>query len=885
MSHPHVRMRSESCARLGRVLRMDDIARSMSCDASPSSPVRNFDMSSSLLTPPLASYPNLSPGRDVKPSKLRRTRSAVEECMGVLKNTFGHTEYKGKQKEIVEAAVLGADVVVIAPTGMGKSICFQVPAIADAHGVTVVVSPLLALMKNQVGKLRRINVPVAALTSETPHGTKQETIKDLCSDHPSTRLLYVSPEKFCTTEFSRILAKVYEQGELNRLVVDEAHCISEWGHDFRAEYRRLGSFRDRFPSIPIMALTATATAVVQDDIVSSLKMSPDHLFKVVHPFNRANLYYEIRYLASPDPDAHMADIFTYIHGLHQRRGRPSSGIVYCRTRARCDVLAEYLRGKGLNARPYHRGIRAATLSRTLEEWEQGGAGAGGVDVVCATIAFGMGIDKADVRYILHYDLPKSFEGYYQETGRAGRDGSPSKCILFYSREDVIRVRRWVSGSHAKRLVRAESMEEPAPSQRAVNSLSKLVSFAEDTHICRHVSICRYFGEKIDTNDADIAKRYCHGMCDVCKYPEKTRRRKLALSSEEFVSSQAATLHQQVDSDGDDEDASPVRRLEGGAGAGPSRPAFAKAADWKTNFRQGDDADTDDDGAPTPAVRNRPDMRHGPGRAGATAAKPSTGLNKRPASALGNDSPYDRGGVKKPRTKPYMPPQLGMSSRLRQTISKPFKTPFKSPLVHSPGPLKEKPQNHAVVPPARKASPEWDEHVAEPFAEDSTGDDDDCVIVDNEDVPEFLETPSSPIDLPSTDVELDASFSHKIPVSLRNDIFTSLRRALHKVFTESIAEDAIWRRLKMASTDADIRAHILSTTARELEFLAQSLCSTEEGYRARSREKIQAVKLLASADAWEKDNADFEDSREVIDIVQRIGATCMKRKGKGKMTPN
>lgn len=321
----------------------------------------------------------------------------AQECQRVLTETFGHSEYKGKQREIIEAAVRGMDVFVLAPTGMGKSLCFQIPAIAQQRGVTVVVSPLLALMKNQVAKLKRVDVPVVAFNSETSRQEKHDIVQDLNSEHPSTRLLYVSPEKFRTAEFTKLLSGVYEHGELNRLVVDEAHCISEWGHDFRSDYRRLGSFRETFPNIPIMALTATATSLVQDDIIDSLGMSEENLLRVTHPFNRANLFYEVRYISSPDPDSHMNEVYDYISNLHRRRGRASSGIVYCRLRATCDSLAAYLKGKGLNARPYHRGIKGPMLDRTLAEWERGGTGEGGVDVVCATIAFGMGIDKADVR--------------------------------------------------------------------------------------------------------------------------------------------------------------------------------------------------------------------------------------------------------------------------------------------------------------------------------------------------------------------------------------------------------------------------------------------------------------------------------------------------------
>ncbi|KAF8799355.1 ATP-dependent DNA helicase [Phlegmacium glaucopus] len=446
---------------------------------------------------------------------------------------FGHKKFKGKQKEIVEAAYKGCDVLVVAPTGMGKSVCFQIPAIADKRGVTLVVSPLLGIYHlSEIGSLRERNIVVASVSSQTSSGEKEEVSRDLQSYDCTIRLLYVTPERLCTVDFMELLDTVNENNNLNRLVVDEAHCISEWGHHFRAEYRRIGKFRDRYPDIPIMALTATATDVVQKDIVKSLKLSEEHLFRALHPFNRVNLFYEVRYLSNPSPSAQMTDIFDYITTLYRRRGKASSGIIYCRMRKTCDELASYLRSKGLNAKAYHRGIPSATLERTLEDWTVGPSKyAGGVDIVVATIAFGLGIDKGDVRYIIHYDMPKSFEGYYQETGRAGRDGHPSKCILYYSREDAIRVKNFVRSPGSSHL-REEGGDGPTPTQQASGSLDALVKFAESTTLCRHVSICRYFGEPIDENDKKVLNMYCNQMCDICKYPEKTRCRAAKLTSRE-----------------------------------------------------------------------------------------------------------------------------------------------------------------------------------------------------------------------------------------------------------------------------------------------------------------------------------------------------------------
>ncbi|KZT11848.1 ATP-dependent DNA helicase [Laetiporus sulphureus 93-53] len=810
-----------------------------STSTSPSSRGESKSLRSPFSDPSIEKLSNVSTPQDRRKKRSR----AADDCWNVLTETFGHSEYKGKQKEIVHAAVHGADVFVLAPTGMGKSICFQVPAIAAQHGVTVVVSPLLALMKNQVAKLRRADICVVAFTSETSREEKQDLVQDLHSGDPTTRLLYVSPEKFCAAEFTKMLAVLYEQERLNRLVVDEAHCISEWGHDFRAEYRRLGLFRDRYPNIPIMALTATATPAVQDDIVRSLKISEGNLFKVVHPFNRENLFYEVRYLSSPDPDAHKVDVFEYISGLHRRRGQPSSGIIYCRTRARCDDLSAYLRGKGLNARPYHRGIRPSVLDRTLEDWACGGTGKGGVDVVCATIAFGMGIDKADVRYILHYDLPKSFEGYYQETGRGGRDGLPSKCILFYSREDVVRVQKWVGGSHEKRLMRAESMEGPMPSQRAINSLRALINFAEGVDTCRHVAICKYFGEKIDSSKPEVVKRYCNDMCDVCKSPEKTKRRKLELSSQELVSSQTAMLQRQADSTEDEDGYFRIQESIRGNAAGPSsaNPRNDMSSGWRSNFRAGDES-------------------HGIDRSNTISMNTtSSGSRKRPTSAF----PDDQNRSKKAKISFSTPAPLGMSSRLRQSLNKPFRSPFRTP--SSEHTLQDR--SHSITEPPAPTIHEAEEvhDVVEISSEPP------LEASDEESVPSADDDEETRIELPQTDVEMDVLFSRKISLPLRMQTFTSIRTVLHRTFADTTSGDHLWEKLNLSEATEELKNDVLARVARDLEFGLHSLSSTEEGYKARSLTQLKIVRAVRNAAAWKTTGGDdLENEREVVQLLMR---TC------------
>ncbi|KAH9013168.1 ATP-dependent DNA helicase, partial [Lactarius deliciosus] len=771
---------------------------------------------------------------------------------------FGYSEYKGKQKEIFEAAINGADVLVVAPTGMGKSICFQVPAIVQQSGITIVISPLLALMKNQIARLRRHKVHVASLTSETSKSEKREIIDDLSTPCPKNKLLYITPEKLCSAEFMKLLAPSYQRGELNRLVVDEAHCISEWGHDFREEYRRLGTIRERFPDVPLMALTASATPLVQDDIARILRMAPDRLSKFVHPFNRPNLFYEVRYHSS-EAITQMDEVLNYINGLHRRRGRPSSGIIYCRTRMTCDDLSNYLRGKGLNCRPYHRGIKPAILDQTLKGWEEGGDGTRGIDVVCATIAFGMGIDKSDVRYIIHYDLPKSFEGYYQETGKWHSVENPAKCILYYSREDMLRARKLVSISQNRRQATADRNDDPPPSQRATDSFSALVNFSENVNVCRHISICRYFGETTDGGDAGQASSYCENMCDVCKNPEKTRKKKEVLSLAEALDRHVDSfrLGPHEDDDGD----YPVPQVR--APLIPLRPVTLSGTASRIKAPGDPKPKNDDDGSTLPRVASTSTILASIGTktnyvGPALLRSRQLGMKRGISSSGDSKEGADEQTSKKPKSESSVASTSyrwchsthsqivwlttrGVERRTQQ-FRVPFKVPSNSATASVTDPRIASTSNvelRDTINDAPKTPPTPKGARMDPIRSV----DDDVEVLS-----------SSPLSLSAKEIDLDAPFSQKIPIATRNATYTSIRRALHKVFASGAERDNIWHRLHMddsseGDSKAEIRSLVLSSATKTLEFAVLSMCSTTVGYVLRSTDAIKSVKRLAREDAW------------------------------------
>jgi ATP-dependent DNA helicase RecQ len=393
-----------------------------------------------------------------------------------LKEYFGFTSFKGNQLDVIRNVLAGRDTFVLMPTGGGKSLCYQLPALMMS-GVAIIISPLIALMKNQVDSMRafsEIDGVAHFLNSSLNKGAITHVREDVLAG--KTKLLYFAPESLTKEDNVSFLRKI----NISFFAIDEAHCISEWGHDFRPEYRRIRPIINDIGSAPIIALTATATPKVQMDIQKNLAMTDAAVFR--SSFNRPNLYYEIR----PKIDE-SREIIRYIKG-HEGK----SGIIYCLSRKKVEELAELLQANGIKAHAYHAGLDAATRVRNQDDFLHEN-----VDVIVATIAFGMGIDKPDVRYVIHYDIPKSLEGYYQETGRAGRDGGEGQCITFYSYKDIQKLEKFMQG-------------KPIAEQEIGKLLLlETVSYAESS-VCRRKTLLHYFGEVYPLDDC--------GACDNCLNP-------------------------------------------------------------------------------------------------------------------------------------------------------------------------------------------------------------------------------------------------------------------------------------------------------------------------------------------------------------------------------
>ena len=397
-----------------------------------------------------------------------------------LKTFFGYDAFKGDQEQIIRHLIAGKNAFVLMPTGGGKSLCYQLPALV-MEGTAIIISPLIALMKNQVDVIRGFETEENGIAHFLNSSLSRVQIQEVQDDllRGVTKLLYVAPESLTKEENIALLREI----KISFYAVDEAHCISEWGHDFRPEYRKIRSIIEEIQPAPVIALTATATPKVQSDILKNLRIQDAKVFK--SSFNRPNLYYEVRDKVEPEKDI--------IRFIRQNAGK--SGIIYCLSRKKVEELAQMLSINGIKALPYHAGLDAKTRAENQDRFlmEE-------IDVIVATIAFGMGIDKPDVRFVIHYDIPKSIEGYYQETGRAGRDGQEGQCITYYSYKDIQKLEKFMQG-------------KPVAEQEIGKQLLKeTVAYAESSQ-CRRKLLLNYFGE-------DYPEENC-GACDNCLHP-KTR---------------------------------------------------------------------------------------------------------------------------------------------------------------------------------------------------------------------------------------------------------------------------------------------------------------------------------------------------------------------------
>ncbi|KAI9225499.1 MAG: P-loop containing nucleoside triphosphate hydrolase protein [Piptocephalis tieghemiana] len=411
------------------------------------------------------------------------------EVIKALNQVFGLQGFRHNQLAAINTTLAGRDVFVLMPTGGGKSLCYQLPSIISegtrCSGVTFVVSPLLALMQDQVTHLLNLGIPALVLNSNLEASQRRFVMNELQLQEPRVKLLYCTPELLARSQAIRgIMEEMHTRGKLARIVIDEAHCVSQWGHDFRPDYRELGYLKAKFPTVPLMALTATANVKVRADVVHQLGIAGCAI--LTQSFNRPNLFYSVR----PKGSKVLDDIHTYISQKHPGQ----SGIIYCLSRASCEEMAANLRQKyGLLTAHYHAGMSPAERSMVQRDWQ-----AGHVRVICATIAFGMGIDKADVRFVVHHTLPKSLESYYQETGRAGRDGLPAACVLFYSFGDRKIIEYLINQGDATKEVK----------DRMKAMLRQVMQFAENRVDCRRHEVLAYFGES-------FPKEACGKTCDNC----------------------------------------------------------------------------------------------------------------------------------------------------------------------------------------------------------------------------------------------------------------------------------------------------------------------------------------------------------------------------------
>ncbi|KAJ5569895.1 uncharacterized protein N7459_009325 [Penicillium hispanicum] len=480
-----------------------------------------------------------------------------------LHRVFRKTSFRPLQREVITAVVDGHDVFLQASTSFGKSLCFQLPAVIS-NGLTIVICPLLALMMDQVNALQAIGVAVSTINSNTPLAERRLILDDMLSGHPRTRLLYVTPELCQTDSFRRNLQVVHRQGQLTRVAIDEAHCISEWGHDFRPAYQELGWFKKhlRDPAVPITALTATATPRVRSDIINMLGLNATQLKLFNTPSARPNIHYEVRYLADPEDDATCAgdlqvdNLLAWLKAIKKRREArigadtvervpPVSGIIYVGTRAISEHLASRLNSdKTISSVAYHAGLAPQDRTRIQAMWtspqpfpqRNDGKATPTFSIIVATNAFGMGIDNPHVRFVVHWTPPRSFEGFVQESGRAGRDGRAAASLVYYNRQERDRIYDRISRDTENMRNRGGPKDHIASllknQQARLDSFEKVIRYSETVVKCRHDMIKELFGDfeleemgsqqppssqapRVD-GSTSLASSPCDFACDFCK---------------------------------------------------------------------------------------------------------------------------------------------------------------------------------------------------------------------------------------------------------------------------------------------------------------------------------------------------------------------------------
>ncbi|CAH9116719.1 unnamed protein product [Cuscuta epithymum] len=434
------------------------------------------------------------------------------------KKVFGNHSFRPNQREVINATMSGYDVFVLMPTGGGKSLTYQLPALISP-GVTLVISPLVSLIQDQMMHLLQVNIPATYLSANLEWAEQQEILRELSSGVCKYKLLYVTPEKVAKSDvLLRHLEKLHASDSLSRIVIDEAHCVSQWGHDFRPDYQCLGILKQKFPSVPVLALTATATLSVKEDVVQALGLSNCLVFR--QSFNRPNLQYSV----IPKTKKILEDIDVFIRTTHY----DECGIIYCLSRMDCEKVAEKLQAYGHKAAYYHGSMDASQRAYVQKQWSKDE-----INIICATVAFGMGINKPDVRFVIHHSLPKSIEGYHQECGRAGRDGQPSSCVLYYSYSDYIRVKHMISQCNVEQGAFTPGYGSSSMTtsgnilEMNTENLLRMVSYCENDADCRRLLQLIHFGEKFDSVN-------CMKTCDNCSKAQSCIEKDVSGTAKQLV---------------------------------------------------------------------------------------------------------------------------------------------------------------------------------------------------------------------------------------------------------------------------------------------------------------------------------------------------------------